>query len=55
MAFGNDKIMKEMSAEVNKGIRRYACLRGVFILISLIAIEMISVDPVIWSLFQRLF
>lgn len=55
MAFGNDKIMKEMSAEVNKGIRRYACLWGVFILISLIAIEMISVDPVIWSLFQRLF
>lgn len=55
MAFGNDKIMEEMSAEVNKGIRRYACLWGVFILISLIAIEMISVDPVIWSLFQRLF
>ena len=55
MAFGNDKIMKEMSAEVNKGIRRYACLWGVFILISLIAIELISVDPVIWSLFQRLF
>lgn len=52
--FDNDKIMTEMTSEVDKGIRRYAYLWGVFILVSLIAVEMISEEPIILPLLQQL-
>ena len=46
--------MTEMTSEVDKGIRRYAYLWGVFILVSLIAVEMISEEPIILPLLQQL-
>lgn len=52
--FDNDKIMTKMTSEVDKGIRRYAYLWGVFILVSLIALEMISEEPIILPLLQQL-
>lgn len=55
MVFDNDKIMTEMSSEVDRGICRYACLWGAFILVSLIAVEMISEEPIIRPLLQQLF
>ena len=44
-----------MSSEVDRGICRYACLWGAFILVSLIAVEMISEEPIIRPLLQQLF
>ncbi|MGI5885490.1 MAG: hypothetical protein ACOX83_11110, partial [Candidatus Spyradocola sp.] len=55
MAFDNDKIMTKMSSEVDRGIRRYTCLWGAFIVVSLIAVEMIGEEPIIRPFLQQLF
>lgn len=54
-AFKNDQLMTEMEKEINKGIRRYSCLWGLFIIFSLIAIETISTEPFISPILQQLF
>lgn len=54
-AFGEDQLITKMTEEVNKGILRYALLWGMFILFSLVAVEIISTDPFIAPLLQQLF
>lgn len=54
-AFDNDQLITKMTAEVNKGIIGYALLWGVFILVAFAAVEIISTDPFIASLVQKLF
>lgn len=45
----------ELNESIERGIRRYTCLWGAFILVSLIAVEMISEEPIIRPLLQQLF
>lgn len=54
-AFGNDKLITKMVNEVNSGIIRYSLLWGLFILFSLVAIEIISTEPFVTPLLQHLF
>lgn len=54
MAFDEDHLMTEMTNEVNTGMRRYACLWGIFILVSFLAIEIVSAEPFVWPLIQKL-
>lgn len=55
LAFDEDRLMTEMSNEVTKGMCRYACLWGIFILVSFLAIEIVSSEPFAWPLLQKLF
>lgn len=55
LAFDEDRLMTEMRNEVNRGMRRYACLWGIFILASFLAIEIVSSEPFVWPLMQELF
>ena len=55
LAFDEDRLMTEMRDEVNRGMRRYACLWGIFILASFLAIEIVSSEPFVWPLMQELF
>lgn len=40
---------------ITKGMCRYACLWGIFILVSFLAIEIVSSEPFAWPLLQKLF
>ena len=55
LAFDEDHLMTEMRNEVTKGMRRYTCLWGMFILVSFLAIEIVSSEPFAWPLMQKLF
>lgn len=55
LAFDEDHLMTEMRNEVIKGMRRYTCLWGIFILVSFLAIEIVSSEPFAWPLMQKLF
>lgn len=54
-AFDNDQLITQMTTDVNKGIKRFALLWGMFILFSFVAVEIISTDPFISPLTQQLF
>lgn len=55
LAFDEDHLITEMRNEVTKGMRRYTCLWGIFILVSFLAIEIVSSEPFAWPLMQKLF
>lgn len=55
LAFDEDRLMTEMRNEVSRGMRRYACLWGIFILTAFLAIEIVSSEPFVWPLMQKLF
>lgn len=55
LEFDEDHLMTEMSNEVTRGMRRYACLWGIFIFVSFLAIEIVSSEPFAWPLMQKLF
>jgi len=55
MAFDEDHLMTEMTNEVNTGMRRHVYMWGIFILGSFLAIEIVSAEPFVWPLIQKLF
>ena len=55
LAFDEDHLITEMRNEVTKGMRRYTCLWGIFILVSFLAIEIVSSEPFAWPLMQKMF